>query len=55
MIKILKNDLKATVATEEEKYQVLQPNHPSLISVEVLPDLLPVYAKVHCSLLKSPC
>ena len=55
MIKILKNELKSTIAPEEEKYQTLTANNPNYLNVEVLPDLLPVYVKVSCPNLKTPC
>ena len=43
------------IAPEEEKYQIMEPNFPNYMSVELLPDLLPVYLKVSCAGQRSPC
>lgn len=48
-IKIMKNDLKSIIAPEEQKYQLMIPDNPNYINVEVLPDMLPVYLKMPCS------
>ena len=43
------------IAPEEEKYQIMEPNFPNYMNVELLPDLLPVYIKVSCTGQRSPC
>lgn len=43
------------IAPEEEKYQIMEPNFPNYMNVELLPDLLPVYLKVSCAGQRSPC
>lgn len=43
------------IAPEEEKYQIMEPNFPNYMNVELLPDLLPVYIKVSCAGQRSPC
>ena len=54
MIKILKNDLKSCIEPEEHKYVIVDPNNLQMTHLEVLPDLLPVYAKIPCSCLRTP-
>ncbi len=55
MIKILKNELKQCIAPEEQTYYIVDPHHLQQTAVEVLPNLLPVYANIPCSNLPSPC
>jgi len=50
----MKYQLINLVAPESEKYQLIIPNN-EYNNVEVLPEMIPVYLKVPCSLLKSPC
>ena len=54
-IKILKNEMKSIVAPDEQKYNIMIPDNPNYITVEVLPDCLPVFLKIPCSNLRSPC
>ena len=49
-IKILQNDLKSIVAPEEDKYTTLMGDNPNYITVESLPNMLPVYLKLSASL-----
>lgn len=55
MMKILKNDLKSLVETEENKFAMIEANNLHPTQIEVLPDLLPVYAKIPCNGLRTPC
>lgn len=54
MLKLMKNQLNNLVAPDVDKYQTLIPNN-DYETVEVLPQLIPVYLKVPCNSLLSPC
>ena len=54
VVKILKNQISTLVAPDEDKYQVILPNC-NFETVEVLPQMIPTYLKIPCSLLRSPC
>lgn len=54
-IKHFKNELKQVVTTDAEKYHPLSSNNPNFTLIDVLPDRKPVYIKMPCGSLWSPC
>lgn len=53
-LKILKNNLKSLVTTEQEKYVEITPNDKGFKKIETLPDMLPTYCRVQCGGKRSP-
>lgn len=54
-IKHFKNELKQVVTTDAEKYHPLSSNNPNFTLIDVLPENKPVYLKMPCGSLWSPC
>lgn len=54
-IKQFKNELKQIVTTDAEKYHPLSSGNPNFTFIDVLPDSKPVYIKMPCGSLWSPC